>query len=81
MAIHQALHDDDDNIFDNLDDQEKTLFILLSLRGNRHPELEEMYHQDQIQVRYISQTDDVVYVVVDDDDDGGGGEDNNDNDS
>ena len=40
--------------------RKKTFFILLSLRGNRHPEFEEMYHQDQIQVRYIPQSDDVA---------------------
>ena len=57
--------------------KKKIFFILLSLRGNRHPEFEEMYHQDQIQVRYIPQSDDVAYVVVVDD---GGGEDDDEDD-
>ena len=28
------------------------MMMTLSLRGHWHPELEEVYHQDQIQVRY-----------------------------
>ena len=79
VAIHQVLNDSDDDDFDDLDDlddSEQTFFILLSLRGNRHPEFEEMYHQDQIQVGYIPQSDDVLYVVVDD----GGGEDDDEDD-